>query len=182
MGKKQTKPQAKKKSLKGLWTILGTVLLGIVLGVGIGILVAGNTPVAETVYEVEDLHITLPEDFQAFENERFTGILLNQDVGISFLKEPFQQVAGSESLSLEEYGHLVIGENGIIGTMLCTEYGLTYFEFLRETQETGDSVAYFAAVYKSNDAFWLLQFSVAEEDYESLRPDMERWARSVTFE
>jgi hypothetical protein len=131
---------------------------------------------------VADMHITLPENFQAFENARFTGILLNQDVGISFLKEPFQQVPGSEKLTLEEYGHLVIGENGLIGTMLCSEYGLTYFEFLRENQETGDNVAYFAVVYKSADAFWLLQFSTAEEDYERLRPDMERWARSVVFE
>ena len=109
-------------------------------------------------------------------------MLASQDVGVTILKEPFTQVPGSESLSLEEYGHLMISTNDIGGTMLCTEYGLTYFEFSRENPEDGKVFGYFATVYKTEDAFWLVQMGVPEADYSKWRETLEAYARSVIFE
>ena len=179
-GKSAKNPKTKKTG--SLWLALGCIVLGMVAGVLIGVIFSKERPAAQKVFAVEDLWITLTEDFQAFENERFTGVLINNDVSITFLKEPFQAVPGSEALSLEEYGHLVIGENGITGTMLCTVDGLTYFEFQRENQETGTATACFAAVYKTADAFWLLQFTTVPADYSRLQPYLEAWARTVDFE
>ena len=172
----------KKSSLKSRWPVLLCVALGILVGVIAGIALIEAPPAAEKVFVVEDLRITLTEDFAAFENDRFTGVLVSRDVGVTILKESFTQVPGSESLSLEEYGHLMISTNGIGGTMLCTEYGLTYFEFTRENPEDGEVFGYFAAVYKTKDAFWLVQMGVPKQDYSQWRETLEAYARSVVFE
>ena len=178
----ETRQTKEKNSRRGLWTVLACVALGIVAGIFAGIALIRIPPAAEMVFAVEDLRITLTENFAAFENDRFAGVLVSEDVGVTVLKEPFSQVPGSESLSLEEYGHLVITNNDITGTMLRTKNGLTFFEFTRENAETGQVFAYFAAVYKSVDAFWLVQMGVPEADYSQWRETLEVYARSVIFE
>lgn len=174
--------ERKKRSRKSLWMFLACAALGILLGGLISWAMLGGGEPAPRVFAVEEMRITLTEEFQSFENNRFTSSLVSADVGITVLKEPFLQVPGSETLSLEEYGHLVIANNGITGTMLCTENGLTFFEFDRENTEIGQVFSYFAAVYKSGDAFWLVQMYLPKAEYSALRPTLETYARSVRFE
>lgn len=173
----------KKNNRKGLIILLVCGLLGLIVGgfMGNGIadlILGGQTK----TYAVEDMRITLTDDFRVYNDERFTGCMVSSQVGIMVLKEDFSLLPGSSELALEEYGHMVISGNGITGAKLCTEDGLTFFEFSRENADNGITYSYFAVVYKSSDAFWLVQFSTPQEEYADWRGSFVDWAKTVTFQ
>ena len=175
----------KKNGRKGLLIFILCAALGGIAGSFIGKVITGQIlqrPPAEKVFQAEEMRITLTEEFEAFQEERFTATFASKQVGVLVLKEPFSLAYGSKDLTVEEYGHLVISANGITGTKLCTEGGLCYFEFQRANPEDNRVYSYFAAVYKSENAFWLVQLSTQVAQYKNLRDTLEAWARTVTFE
>ena len=62
------------------------------------------------------------------------------------------------------------------------ENGLLYFDHLFADPESGDTYYYYDYVFKSGDAFWLVQFAVLEEEAATYATDVARWAKSIEFE
>lgn len=48
--------------------------------------------------------------------------------------------------------------------------------------DTKDTYKYFSFVYKSNDAFWLVQFATLAENADDYSSQIFEWAKTVTFE
>ena len=61
-----------------------------------------------------------------------------------------------------------------------TEGDLVYFSFYQEI--SGKDGYYMAFVYKTDEAFWMIQFVCEAGDAESKEPVFLEYAKSVTFE
>ena len=60
--------------------------------------------------------------------------------------------------------------------------GLIGFEYEFTNPDTKDIYKYFSFVYKSNDAFWLVQFATLTENVDEYRAQILEWAKTVSFE
>ena len=58
---------------------------------------------------------------------------------------------------------------------------MTWFEYTFENTDADVTFCYYAYIYKSHDAFWLVQFAVAEDTAAEYEPLINQWAQSVTF-
>lgn len=85
---------------------------------------------------------------------------------------------GMQNYTLEEYGNLVIPTNGISAQLEKVE-GLTKFEY--EFTDS-DTYKYIGFVFKSDDAFWLVQFATLAENYDNYSAAIMEWAKTISFE
>lgn len=114
-------------------------------------------------------------------NEEYNLILISPDAGVMILKETFDSfasVALDTNMSVKEYAKIVMTSNVLEGEP-TEEDGLTYFTFT-ETVD-GTEFTYMGFCYRGTDAYWLVQIYCATEDYETKKPEMMEWAKSVTF-
>ena len=50
-----------------------------------------------------------------------------------------------------------------------------------DNPENKNTYRYFTYVYKTNDAFWMVQFATLKSNSEKLSQEIAEWAKSVTF-
>ena len=98
---------------------------------------------------------------------------------VLFLKEPFALMSGLENYTLTQYANLVIQNNNVSATVM-TEDGLTGFEY-NATPDGTHTYQYDCFVFKTDDAFWLVQFAVKESKAERMDQTIEDWAASIEF-
>lgn len=128
------------------------------------------------------MSITLDEGFMERELISYTAVYESVDIAVFALKEEFSLFEGTgygANTTLKEYAELVIEANGI-DCRVTTEGSLTGFRY--EKEAGGKEVTYCAYVYKSSDAFWLVQFSVVSSQYEKNKDKIADFAASVTFD
>ena len=127
------------------------------------------------------MSITLTDRFTERDYVSFTAVYDSQYVAVFVLKEEFTLFEGSalgKNSSLNDYANAVILANGL-DVSPVTEDGLTFFTYQKENN--GTDCTYFATVHKSDDAFWLIQFSAKTEQYESQKDNILTYAKSVSF-
>ena len=167
--------KARKKGKKtGTLVILLSACVGVVLGL-MGTKLTTGQP-QEKVFQEAGMQITLTTEYRKFEAQNQTVAYTTKDRALFALKEAFSAVPELEPLTLEEYGNLVLKNNGLEGTSkIIEENGLTYFEY----QSQGNY--YMAVIYKSQDAFWLVQFSTRMEDAVVYKEEFVASAKTVIF-
>lgn len=133
------------------------------------------------VFTVENLSITLTEQFRKTSVEGFTGAWQTGDVMALALQEKFTLAPGIEDYSLQQYAQLVLQANGQPEGSLKQEGGLIWFEYDWTNTEVKETYHYFVYLYKSRDAFWLVQFATVAEDAAEYAGQIAQWAESVTF-
>lgn len=158
-------------------------LLAILCAVIFALGLVGCFAAKEKTFEKAEMQITLTEDFGEKEYISFTSVYVSQDVMVFTLKEDaatFQQAGMSFSkMTLDEYAKMVIKANGL-SVSPTVENGLTCFVY--EKTVSAKDYVYYACVYKSTDGFWLIQFATEQADFEELKPQLCKYAQSVTFE
>jgi hypothetical protein len=143
--------------------------------------ISATNPTVETVFEKSGMSITLGVDFKEISYTGVTAAYETEKILVVAIKETFESLVENgfdSSITLEEYAALVLEANGFTAEVK-TEDGLTYYVYSTTSAE-GDFTTY-ASVYKSEDAFWFVQFVCAAEDYASLEADIVNYAKSVTF-
>jgi len=175
----------KKGSKIGLIVLIAAVLVGAVAGY-VATSAILDEPNVENVeaetFSDNGMSITLTNEFEQIEVENYTNCYESADVAIFALKESFSLADGFENYTLKQYGELVLQSNNMPSSKLKTKDGLTCFEFEYEHSDTNDTYNYFSFVYKSDDAFWLVQFATLEEDVDNYESKIIEWAKSVSFE
>lgn len=144
---------------------------------------------AESTMEKKDftigkLTITLHEGFAPVdEKESFTEILGYNKTMIMFLKEDMHSVSGYENTTLDVYADLIFNANkNFKPTEIKKEDGLVYFEYEFHNEEENQTYKYLTVMYEQGGGiFWTVQFATIKADYDSRRPDMVQWAKSVKF-
>jgi len=133
----------------------------------------------EKTFTKEGMSITLTGQFVEKEYVTQTVCYVSSKMVVTALKEEFTMLAGLEGWSLTEYASRTIASN----KLSCGSYaakGYVYFVFEKEV--SGKDYTYYAACYKSTDAFWLIQFGCETKNYEDLLDTMIKYAETVTFE
>lgn len=128
----------------------------------------------EQVFSAEGLEVTLTESFKETDYDPYTVCYDSSKVAVFALKEEFELI-GTSDLTVAEYADIVLEANEIEDTPV-TENGVTYVVFEAELEE---SYTYLAAMYKGQDAYWLVQFACKTENFETLKPELLKYAASV---
>ena len=127
------------------------------------------------------MSITLTEDFEASSMPGFTSCFMTEDVINLNLREPFSLMDGAGDLTVEEYSQLVLENNGMSVADLKDFDGIPGFEYDYTDEESGDVYHYRVFLYKSGDAFWLVQFATRQDSFAAYDAQINQWAQSVTF-
>ena len=173
------------------------LIIGILAGVLAGCLVGGTVgraigrtvgaAVAEAsaqpqVFAVENLEITLSSKYSPLEMEGYTACFGSHDAAVFVTRELFSMAPGAETLTLEEYGALVLQNNGMnLTVQLQQTDGLTWFEYDYQNPDTGENMNYYSVLYKGPDAFWMIQFVTAVDNAQNNRIDFIHYAQSVAL-
>jgi hypothetical protein len=170
----------KKGSKIGIVVLACALALGIFLGLASSGLFDNSLNGADKVFNVEDMTVTLNENFEVEDSEAYTGYITSDKVLFIAIEESFNDLPELRDLTLEEYGEIIreFYNNGKYSE-LKKENGLTDFEY---DFLNGETYHYMVFVYKENDAFWLVQFATFADDAEECRSYIMKWASSVKFD
>lgn len=111
-----------------------------------------------------------------------TATFMNDKAVVTALKEEFtllEAIDIDEKSSIEDYAEAVI-KNNKADYELKEKDGINYFEY--EKTVSGKDYYYYAVVYKSHDAFWLVNFACEKNNKTEYQEKFFEWAKSVTFE
>ena len=171
----------KKNAVKGVVIILVAILVGVAIG-----LLRNLDFASDKTFSGDGISITLNDNF--FEDEYFgyTQCYSSNEAMVLVLKEQFSAYEGLEDLSLEEYADALISmlDDQYIDCdgEVKTEGDLMYFEYTEESPADNSVYKCYTFVYKSEEAFWFVDFTTMERDANKLKDDVFQWASSVTFE
>ena len=134
-------------------------------------------------FEYQGLSIDVPTTMTDMGHEgsyaQFTFALSSDSVAIFGTRSTFEAVEADTSTPLESYAKAVIAANGFRSTPVDragSDY--LYFTHLAETDK-GD-LRYLDAVYKTDDAFWLIQVVAPVTEFNE--DAFLGWLDSVTFD
>lgn len=129
------------------------------------------------IYTVKGMSITLPEVFEEGSYPWVTTVYHTPEVTIFVLREV------AADMTLPEYAQAVYEANAHRKPSAIAQVeGLTTMEYSFDDPAGKATVCYFSVMLEGPDAFWLIQFSCDEEDYETYRSYFIQWAKTVTFE
>ena len=170
----------KKVGRKGIMVLVISLIVGFLLGIG-GALLENHTSNDPKTFYWDGIQITLTEAFSEVEEEGFHACYGSLDTAVFVVRDGFDTLEGLEDLSVEEYGQLVLDNNGFDDTFELMDIdGLTVFEYVT-TNEDNEDWYYLSSVYKGMDAFWLVQFACLEENADGKIDYFIEWADSVAF-
>ena len=136
---------------------------------------------AEQVIEVEELKITLTDEFFDTSDlaEDFLACYGAADVSVFFLKETFEEIGANDKVTVGQYINF-LRENFEAEEMTSAinEGGVVYFTYVGKGEV---NYKYFVAAFKSDGAFWSIQFACEESAYDEYKPYFLKWSRTVTF-
>lgn len=142
----------------------------------------GNAGAAAQEFSKAGMSITLTKAFTEKEMASLTAYYESQKVIVTCLKEEFTQFealgVSSDDISLDDYAELVIANNQM-DMDAVKEDDLTYFKY--DKTVSGKDFSYMACVFKSTDAFWLIQFACETKNFDSMQDQMKNWAKTVKF-
>ncbi len=125
------------------------------------------------------LEIVLDTSFAEAYADGYEGCYTSEHVDVFILKENFSLSEELKSMSLSDYATAMIQGNSLSGSKLKEDGDLVYFDY-QITLATG-KFCYVSYLYKTEKAFWTVQFAVPELYREQLKTSLSQWARSVSF-
>lgn len=161
---------------RGRLTMIAAILAGLIGGT------AGVWSAQVNVsFAVEELRIILPETFREVPAQGYTACFSDGEVGVFILREePDPALFGD--LSLRAYGAMILANNGFGPEVRLEEAaGLTTFDAAL-TAPSGEEYRYHCGLFRSRDAYWMVQITTDAYYEEELLPGLDRWLRSVSFD
>ena len=172
----------KKGTKKGLVILVIALIAGVAVGKFASSALLSGFGASKETFSCRDMSITLTEDFKEVNISGYTTAYESKDVAVFVLREGFNLMDGLEDYTLKQYANLVIQSNNLKSVQVKNQGGLTYFTYEYTNAQTGDTYQYFSYVYKSDNAFWLVQFATLEDNVDNYEKDITKWAKTVTFE
>lgn len=173
----------KKGKIIGLVVLIAAIIFGYFIGNAISSGLFSMSKAKPKDFSSNGMSITLTDEFYERTMWGYTVCYDSSKAAVFALKEGFDLVEDFENASLEEYGALVLKSNNCDSSVkLQNDHGLTYFEYDFSNPETNETYSYFTVLYKTSDAFWIVQFTTLEDKMDSYRQQFIDWAKAVTFE
>ena len=172
----------KRGTRKGLLFLIVAAIVGAVVGYSItSNLFLNKTPDPKD-FSSNGMTIKLTDEFVKTDVENYTVAYDSKNVAVFALKEAFALADGFQDYTLEQYGNLVLQNNNLSSSKIEDKEGLIGFEYEFTNPDTKDTYKYFSFVYKSNDAFWLVQFATLTENVDEYSSKIIEWAKTISFE
>ena len=128
------------------------------------------------------MEIVLPDTFREQSADGYTVCYGSPTVTVFALREAFSLADGVEDMTVREYADLVyLAYAARSPSPITEEDGLPLMEYTHYEESRGKNFVCLNAMYKAEDAFWIIEFVCAEADYEEYRPQFIEWAKSVKF-
>lgn len=176
--------EARRKARKKGWLVL---LLAVVIGFVVGyvtttLLLSGGAPEPKE-FSSNGMSVTLTDEFRKsdVESAKFTVAYESSNVAVFALREAFSLAPGFGKYTLKQYANLVLESNDLSGARTRTQGDLFFLEYAAKNPESGDTYRYFAFLYKTDDAFWMIQFATLDANAEQYFDQIISWAGSVKF-
>jgi hypothetical protein len=173
----EAKSERKAGMKRGLMVMLIAIVIGAVIGFCATSLIIGINNKRARDFEAADFTITLTEGFRRQKVSGTTVTYASRDMAVYFNKMPFN--LGNMALSESEYAKDVAEYNNIT-CEIVTDGTLTYF-VAPNTTSRGTKMLHYTYVYKTDDAFWLVQFAVKEGHAARYEDDIASYADSIIF-
>lgn len=165
----------------GIVVLIVSIILGSVVGYTVTNSILDRKYSKAKDFSSQGMTITLTEEFEKTKIAGFTTTYASDDVMIFALKEDFTLAEELETYSEINYANAVIEINAIDYAEIKTDDGLTYFEYVFYNTETNQTFRYYSYVFKTSDAFWLVQFATFEDSHKKYEPQIKEWAASIDF-
>ncbi|MBO5779287.1 MAG: hypothetical protein J6R82_06955 [Clostridia bacterium] len=172
----------KRGGKKGLLVIIAALVVGLVIGV-VSNLDFNISTVKDKTFSEGGLSITLTNQFKSEDPGEYVAFYESNTMMVGTFIEPFSLAEGFGDLTIFEYGEGLIKFNeqtAGAGRRLQQDGDLYYFVW----DDIFDRryYTYVTYLYKTDDAFWHVDFIVEKEEYEKHREEISQWAHSVTFD
>lgn len=177
----QVKENRKRGTRRGLVVLIVAIAIGLAAGWFIGRGITGSAAAKEKTFSYDTVRITLTDEFREASADGYTVAFDSAKVAVLMLKEPFTLASGFGDQTLEEYGTLVLKNNGLEGNELKAGEGFVSFRYDFTNPNNQTAFRYYTYLYKAGDAFWLVQFATAVENVREYEQQIAQWAESVTF-
>ena len=162
---------------KGAVVMVIAAVIGFVLGYVFtsGVLGDGLEGKAKN-FSATGMTITLNDKFKTRSYDGFELVCESRKVVVFALREKFSGYPAMKEWTLQEYAEAA---NASTNAPIQHKDGLIFFEY---DATNGTEYHYVAFVYKTGDAFWLVQFATDKSDAEECRPYILEWAKTVQFD
>lgn len=178
----ETIASRKRGARKGLLILIVAAIVGAVVGYSITSNLFSNKTPDPKDFSSNGMTIKLTDEFVKTDVENYTVAYNSKNVAVLALKEAFALADGFQDYTLEQYGNLVLQNNNLSSSKIEDKEGLIGFEYEFTNPDTKGTYKYFSFVYKSNDAFWLVQFATLTENVDEYSSKIIEWAKTISFE
>lgn len=170
--------QRKSGIKRGLLVLLISLLVGVILGFGITTAVMEIKNAEAKMFTVGDMSITLNKGFSQQRSPGTYAAFGSRKVGIFVIKA---KIASDETtMTAEQYAKALIGMN-TLDSEVEKDGDLPYFT-AEVKAENGRKYVHYTYVYKTEDAFWVVEFAVRESRAARQEKNISQWAHSVEFD
>ncbi len=170
----------KRGTRKGLIILIVSVVVGALLGYFLTSGLFREKEPKEKDFSADGMTITLTDEFKPFDTDRYTVAYESKTIAVYALKESFSAVQVLEAYTLDQYAELLIQANKKEDSEVKKADGLTYYEY-EYTSSDNQTYHYFTYVYKTDDAFWVVQFATPKKLTAENERIIEDFAKSVEF-
>ena len=178
----ETIASRKRGTRKGLLILIVAAIVGAVVGYSITSNLFSNKTPEPKDFSSSGMAITLTDEFIKADAKDYTIAYDSKNVAVFALKEAFALADGFQDYTLEQYRNLELQNNNLSSSKIEDKEGLIGFEYEFTNPDTKDTYKYFSFVYKSNDAFWLVQFATLTENVDEYSSKIIEWAKTISFE
>lgn len=177
----------KKNKKYSIYYIISSIIC-LILGILLGLSTVMAEPEPAT-YTVDEMQITLLDDFVEDEADGYDATFENEDVVVLVMKDYIKTDEEYKDMTLEEYGLATVNyieenffdEYGGSCSDFKSENGFNYIEY-QINREDGSTYYYKEYYYEVTDGFWCVTFACTTEDeYVANYNSFDEWASSVTF-
>lgn len=170
----------KKGGKKGLIILIAALIVGVVIGL-VSNLDFSISTVKPKTFTKGGVSITLTNQFKDVDPGNYVGFYESKTMMVGTFKDPYGQGESIDHITLEEYGWGLIKTNEQTARSELMQDGELYYYVFDEIYDR-QYYTYVTYVYKSDDAFWYVDFITVKEDAEARRAEISEWARTVTFD
>ena len=132
-------------------------------------------------FTVNQLTITLTEEFEVQENKIFDIYIESNDVGFSAVEETAESLeyAGYEISSLKDYCMEILELNNT-PTSELKQRG-NYYYFVNSSVKSGASYTYVHCMMEGFNSYWICEFACKTKFYDKYEDDIFKWADSIVI-
>ena len=168
----------KKSTGKGVFVIIAAAIIGILIGYfGMSAIMSGMSS-KEKVFTAGPMSITLNESFEQQYPVGYSAVYSAKTVAV-FVTVNNVDESVSSNYTAEEYAQRLIDYNKFTDSTVVTDKGLTYFTY--DESNDGEDISHYFYIYKTDNAYWTVQFAVESSMAKRYSDDIARWAGSVKF-